>query len=304
MSGPGARRAAVLAREARRLDGNRLWRIETPAGPLLQKYYVEKGGRLRSGWRSAWSRLLRGATGSGAAERWRVEGETLAHWRAAGVDVPADRTAEFPRYAGERVRLLEWIEGRTLAELLAGAGLAGEERSALLRRAAAAWGRGGGAGGGRGPPGGGPVPRGVAELRGGGGGGGEGGAGAPGGGAAAGGRRLVEAVRRDDARLVQFHGGFMHLLVAGERIVAIDLEQAYLPGRPVAPRLAREVATCVRGLAGGREPAALRADLEALVAGFPDRALLAAAAERALHPARPRTAAPLRELRCLAQRAL
>ena len=141
MSGPGARRAAVLAREARRLDGNRLWRIETPAGPLLQKYYVEKGGRLRSGWRSAWSRLLRGATGSGAAERWRVEGETLAHWRAAGVDVPADRTAEFPRYAGERVRLLEWIEGRTLAELLAGAGLAGEERSALLRRAAAAWGR-------------------------------------------------------------------------------------------------------------------------------------------------------------------
>ena len=257
MSGPGARRAAVLAREARRRDGHRLWRIEPPAGPLLQKYYVEKGGRLRSGWRSAWSRLLRGATGSGAAERWRVEGETLAHWRAAGVDVPADRTAEFPRYAGERVRLLEWIEGRTLAELLAGAGLAGEERSALLRRAAAAWGR-----------------------------------------------RLVEAVRRDDARLVQFHGGFMHLLVAGERIVAIDLEQAYLPGRPVAPRLAREVATCVRGLAGGREPAALRADLEALVAGFPDRALLAAAAERALHPARPRTAAPLRELRCLAQRAL
>ena len=237
MSAPGARRSAVLAREAGRLDGNRLWRIETPAGPVLQKYYVEKGGRLRNAWRSAWSRVLRGATGSKAAERCRVEGETLALWRAAGVDVPADRTEEFPQYAGERVRLLEWIEGRPLTELLAGDGLAGAERAALLRRAAAAWGR-----------------------------------------------RLVEAVRRDDARLVQFHGGFMHLLVAGERIVAIDVEQAYLPGRAVAPRVAREVATCLRGLARGRGPEALRADLEAVVEGFPDRAVLDAAVHRALHP--------------------
>ncbi|NUN53799.1 MAG: hypothetical protein HUU06_13585, partial [Planctomycetaceae bacterium] len=120
MTGGGGRRRALLAREAGRLSGNRIWRVETPRGPAVQKYYAEKGGLLRNLWRGAWSGILRGATGSRAAERWRVEGEMLALWREAGVDVPRDLTAEFPGLAGERVRILEWIGGRPLTEALAG----------------------------------------------------------------------------------------------------------------------------------------------------------------------------------------
>lgn len=219
----------------RRDGANRIWRVETPAGPAVQKLYGEKGGPLGSLWRAGMSRVLRGATSSRAGARWRTEGELLAHWREAGVAVPRDLTAEFPSLAGPQVRLLEWIEGRPLTEVLAAGGLDRAARDALLRRAGAAWG----------------------------------------------GRHAMAAGRRDP-RLVQFHGGFMHLLVAGERMVAIDLEQGYLPGGPVMPRLAREVAACLRSLAGCGDAGTLRADLAALAAGHPDPALLRASAEEAL----------------------
>jgi hypothetical protein len=181
------------------------------------------------------SRLLRGATSSRAAARRRTEGELLALWREAGIAVPRDLTADFPSLAGPRVRLLEWIEGAPLTEVLSSGGLDRAARDALLRRAGAAWGR-----------------------------------------------RHALAVERRDPRLVQFHGGFMHLLVAGERMVAIDLEQGYLPGGPVMPRLGREVAACLRTLAKCGDGEAFRADLGALAAGHPDPALLRAAAVEAL----------------------
>ncbi len=48
------------------------------------------------------------------------------------------------------------------------------------------------------------------------------------------------------------------------------------------PRLAREVAACLRTLAKCGEGETFRADLAALAAGHPDRALLRAAAREAL----------------------
>lgn len=209
--------------------GNRLWRVETPSGPLLQKAYRRKSGPVGEAWRGVMSRLLRRATSTSAAARWRTEGEMLAHWRENGVDVPRDRTAEFPHLAGENVRLLEWVEGRPLSRLLARGQLRGEARADLLRRAGAAWGG-----------------------------------------------RLARALRLGDARLVQFHAGFQHLLVAGERTVSIDLEQAYLPGRPVPPVLAREVLSCLHTLRGAGGEEAFEGDLAALVAGIPDRGFLEA----------------------------
>jgi hypothetical protein len=224
--------------------GNRLWRVETPAGPVLQKFYRAKAGRLRDAWRGVMSRVVRGASGSSPDARCRVEGELLALWREAGVDVPRDLTAEHRHLAGPRVRILEWVEGVPLSDVLAAAGSDRRSRDALLRAAGAAWGR-----------------------------------------------RHAAAEDRKDPRLVQFHAGFMHLLVAEERIVAIDLEQGYLPGGPVLPRLAREVAACLRTLAKGRDDATLRADLAALAAGHPRPALLLAATGRAL-----RGGGPLRGL--------
>ncbi len=224
-----------------RAGGNRLWRVETPSGPVLQKYYRGKAGPLRDAWRGWMSRVIRGATSVSAARaRWQTEGETLALWRESGIDVPRDLTAENPRLAGECVRILEWIGGKPLTRLLAAPTPDRAARDALLSRAAAAWGR-----------------------------------------------RHVLAVQRRDPRLVQFHAGFMHLLVAGERIVAIDLEQAYLPGRPVLPLLAREVAACVRSLAKCGDEATLRADLAVLARAHPDPALLRAAVGEALRPGSP-----------------
>jgi hypothetical protein len=223
------------ARGRARDAANRLWRIETATGPAVQKLYGEKGGLLRGLWRGWMSRVIRGATSTTAAARRRTEGALLALWREAGIDCPRDLTPVTPHLAGDRVRVLEWIEGRPLTEVLARGGLDRAARDALLRRAGAAWG----------------------------------------------GRHALAAAR-NDPRLVQFHGGFMHLLVAGDRLVAIDLEQGYLPGGPVLPRLAREVAACLRTLAKCGDEATLRADLAALAAGHPDRALLRAAAEEAL----------------------
>jgi len=233
VTGPGHDwRAAVLAREAGRLAGNRLWRLETPGGPVLQKYYCQKAGPLRTAWRAAWTRWIRGATSPRAVERWRTEREMLALWGAAGIAVPRDRTAEFPHLAGERVAILEWIEGRDLARLLAAGGLPRPERDAVLCRFGAAWG----------------------------------------------GRQRL-AMERGDPRFAQVHGSLVHYLVSGERMVCIDHEQAYFPGRPVLPALAREAASCLRSLAKCGDPETFRRDLAAVAAGHPDRALLRSLAE-------------------------
>ena len=225
-TGPG-RRSEALSREAGRLHGNRLWRVETPSGPVLQKYYCEKAGAIQVAWRAAWTRWLRGATSPRAAARWRTEREILALWGAAGIAVPRDRTEEFPELAGERVSILEWIEGKDLARLLASGRLPRPERDALLRRFGAEWGK-----------------------------------------------RHRIALERGDPRFAQVHGSLVHFLVSGERLVCIDHEQACLPGRPVLPALAREAASCLKSLRRAGDEAALRADLAALAAGHPDRALL------------------------------
>ena len=220
---------------SRRDAANRLWRVETPARPVLQKMYGEKGGPFRSLWRAWMSRVVRGATSSRAEARCRTERETLALWREAGIDCPEDLTSRHPALAGPRVAILEWIDGVPLPDALAAEGTSRSARDRLLRIAGAAWGR-----------------------------------------------RHGIAVERKDARFVQFHGGFQHLLVVADRVAAIDVEQAYLPGVAVLPRLAREVAACVRSIAKGADPAVLRADLVALAAAHPDTALLRAAVREAL----------------------
>jgi hypothetical protein len=211
--------------------GNRLWRVETPGGPALQKLYGSRAGPLRDAWRGLLSRVIRGATATSPAARLRTERATLALWRSEGLDVPGDWTDRYPSLAGEGVVLLEWIDGAPLDRVLAAGKV---DRAALLGRWAGAWGR-----------------------------------------------RHAVAVRRDDGRFVQFHAGLMHTLVAGERLVSIDLEQAYLAGPPVLPRIGREAAAVAKSLSkcGGPE------DFAAVAAGYPDRDLLRAALRSVLGPA-------------------
>ena len=43
------------------MTGNRIWRVETPSGPAVQKLYGERAGSLRSLGKTAVSHARRGA---------------------------------------------------------------------------------------------------------------------------------------------------------------------------------------------------------------------------------------------------
>lgn len=88
------------------------------------------------------------------------------------------------------------------------------------------------------------------------------------------GARQRAAFDGDDPSLIQEHATIAHALAAGERLVRYDHEQAYLPGQPVLPLLAKELAGNLRSLARIHDPEVIAADLDAFVAGYADDALL------------------------------
>jgi hypothetical protein len=93
------------------------------------------------------------------------------------------------------------------------------------------------------------------------------------------GRRHAEAVRASDAELVQEHGSIRHVLVAGDRQVSIDLEQAFLPCRDVRPLVAKEIAATLRSLWKRVGEERYAKDLAVVVAAYPDPSLLRGAAD-------------------------
>jgi tRNA A-37 threonylcarbamoyl transferase component Bud32 len=125
----------VRAREGGR--GNRIWRVRTPGGVVLQKLYRERGGRLHALVRETGSRLRGGKSSTRAAGRRATEARLLALWSAAGCDVPADLSARHPGLAREDTLVLEHVDGRLLSERLADDAEPEEARRALL----AAWAR-------------------------------------------------------------------------------------------------------------------------------------------------------------------
>jgi hypothetical protein len=100
-------------------------------------------------------------------------------------------------------------------------------------------------------------------------------------------RRLALALERGDAGLVQEHGGALHVIVSGERLVGFDLENGFLQRADLRPLVYKELAACLRSLARGRDAAGFRSDLSTFVAAFPERELLRATARHYLHPASP-----------------
>ena len=125
-------------RHAGRLDGNRIWRVATPDGTVLQKLYAERGGWLRAWGRELTTRLMGAKTSTRAAGRRATEARLLALWRAAGLDVPANLSDRHPDLANERTLVLEDVSGPLLSQALADPALAGPPREALLARFAAA----------------------------------------------------------------------------------------------------------------------------------------------------------------------
>ena len=131
------RRAVRLAAELERLDGNRLWIVDTPRGRVLQKLYAERGGALRCRVRDLLARLRGGKSGTRAAARRATERRLLALWREAGCDVPRDLSDEHPELVNGRTLVLEFVEGPLLARALREAGADRARRDGLLEAFAA-----------------------------------------------------------------------------------------------------------------------------------------------------------------------
>lgn len=125
-------------RHATRLDGNRIWRVSTPEGTVLQKLYAERGGWLQAWGRELTTRLVGAKTSTRAAGRRATEARLLALWREAGLDVPADLSAAHPELVNERTLVLEDVPGTLLSEALADPALPAARREELLRRFAGA----------------------------------------------------------------------------------------------------------------------------------------------------------------------
>jgi len=124
-----------------RLDGNRVWRVDTPRGPVLQKLYAERGDWLHARARELFSSLRGAKTGTRAAARRATEARLLALWRQHGCDAPADLSAEHPDLAGECTLVQEFVPGPLLSDRLRETALAPAARAALLSAFGAAWGR-------------------------------------------------------------------------------------------------------------------------------------------------------------------
>jgi hypothetical protein len=238
-----------------RLEGNRIWRVETAQGPVLQKLYAERGSWWRTRARDFAGRLRGGKTGTRAAARRATEARLLALWRAHGCDVPAELSARHPDLAGERVLVLEFVDGPLLSALLADASLPRARRHELIGRFAADLAA--------------RHARALAERE----------------------PALVqEHAGVQHVLVAPLEGGaaaaVAALPVGALRFVSFDLENAFT-SRAIEPLVHKEIAGCVRSLArcGRPDERRMREDVEAFVRGYADRSRLAAAAESYLRPA-------------------
>jgi hypothetical protein len=254
-------RPAESAPGLTRLDGNRVWRVETPQGPVLQKLYADRGSRLHAWGRDLATSLRGGKTGTRAAARRATEARLLALWRAHGCDVPADVSASHPELANERTLVLECVEGVLLSQLLADPALRRGRRDELIERFAS----GIGARHTR------ALELGEAGLV-----------------HEHGGTQHVLVSGTGPARGLGAPGPpaeTARLPVAQLRFVNFDLENSFAPRADLQPLLAKELAASLRSLARGSrgDQAGLRADVEAFARGYGDAARLKSVVGTYLH---------------------
>lgn len=116
-------------------DGNRVWRVETPEGPLALKRYAMRNSPLSDTLRSTLTFLRHRKSLPTARGRRDAEFRLLRHWRAQGYDVPQVWKPEERGLGDRNTLLIEWIEGPTLLDLVRRkAKLPNEQRHELLRK--------------------------------------------------------------------------------------------------------------------------------------------------------------------------
>jgi hypothetical protein len=133
----GARGPAPLGN---RPLGNRIWRVETGTGPVVQKLYRRRTAWPREEIRALLTWLGGRKTSPRAASRYATERRLLALWSKAGLDVPRDLSAEHPGFAAPHGLVMEYLDGTHMLHLLKRkAETPAAERDRLLRRFAADW---------------------------------------------------------------------------------------------------------------------------------------------------------------------
>jgi tRNA A-37 threonylcarbamoyl transferase component Bud32 len=117
--------------------GNLLFRSSEPGGDALLKVYRQR----KSAWNDFWGdwaeRWFERKRGVSAARRCETEAASLALWRAAGFDVPRLLPRERPRWIGAHPFIaMEFIEGRTLHDVLFDPAVTPDQKEAWVARLA------------------------------------------------------------------------------------------------------------------------------------------------------------------------
>jgi hypothetical protein len=93
-------------------------------------------------------------------------------------------------------------------------------------------------------------------------------------------RRHTRAAELQEPLLVHEHGNVKHFLVAGERLIAFDLEHGFKPGFSIIEAVAREIAGVAQSIAQADTTIADRA-LSTFVTGYTNKNLLGQAIRQA-----------------------
>lgn len=121
--------------------GNQLFLVEEGGAPALLKVYRRRGTLLTEALQRV-SQPFEGRRGVTAEERCALERETLALWRAHGLDVPRELDRPIPEGFDARTACwMEYCPGRVLSSVLRDGRVAIEDKIALVERLAAIAGR-------------------------------------------------------------------------------------------------------------------------------------------------------------------
>jgi hypothetical protein len=164
----------------------------------------------------------------------------LELWRAAGIDVPRNLSAEHPELHHQDTLVLEFVDGPLLSRRLVDPDTTSVRGQELIARYAR-------------------------EL----------------------GHRHRLALDRREPGLVHEHGGVQHVLVAADRFVTIDLENAFLSRAAVAPLIHKELATALRSIARIVKPERFEELLPIFMEAYGQPELAAGAVRHYLHAPNP-----------------
>ena len=131
--------AEVIDEGSRRGSGQAILRFDTPRGSVAVKRFGLRRGRIRLVLKQIGHWTFAGKSPAGAAGRRRTEAECLALWASHGFDVfRRIHGADLPPIAEPHL-VLEFVEGRTLYDILEDPAVVEAEKEALLARFAPEW---------------------------------------------------------------------------------------------------------------------------------------------------------------------